>query len=66
MLMEEGKKDVVVISLVGQPYHVTLKKMSKGYQWEISYHGKGELEVLHVIENLDSELRRRYGAGESE
>lgn len=57
---EPGKKDYTV-GLVGQPYHILLKKMSKGYQWEISIHGTSETQVLNAVKSIDDKLRLEYG-----
>ena len=53
-----------------QAESIKLSKMSKGYQWEIRVHIKGDNyedkikgddEVLLRLENLNKELERRYG-----
>lgn len=43
---------------------VKLMKMSKGYQWEITFAGTDEAEVLKRIASVDSKLREQYQGGE--
>ena len=50
-----------------QKESVKLMKMSKGYQWEIKVHIedredlRGTEEALKKIEDIDKELREKYG-----
>lgn len=40
---------------------VKLMKMSKGYQWEITYEHTDNDELLAQIKDLDQKLRTKYG-----
>jgi len=40
---------------------VKLMKMSKGYQWEITYEGEDTDKVLARINEADTKLRLEYG-----
>ena len=35
-------------------------KMSKGYQWEITYEGEDTAQVMDRISEMDAELRERF------
>lgn len=43
---------------------VKLSKMSKGYQWEISAEGPDPGALLIRLENVDKELRLKFGSEE--
>ena len=40
---------------------VKLMKMSKGYQWEITYENTDNDALLAQIKDLDTKLRNEYG-----
>jgi len=39
---------------------VKLLKMSKGYQWELTYEGVNDEEVLARLTKVDSKLRKEF------
>jgi hypothetical protein len=41
--------------------HVKLEKMSKGYNWEITFEGEKDAEVQALLEKVDEWLRAKYG-----
>ena len=43
---------------------VKLMKMSKGYQWEITYENTDNDALLAEIKDLDGKLREEYGQKE--
>jgi len=43
---------------------VKLMKMSKGYQWEITYENTNNDSLLAEIKDLDQKLREEYGEKE--
>ena len=43
---------------------VKLMKMSKGYQWELTYEHTDNDELLAKIRDLDQKLRAEYGEKE--
>lgn len=57
-------EDQKVVSTIAEPYHITLTKNSKGYQWEISVHEKSLEYALTTVDIADAELRKKYGAEE--
>jgi len=44
---------------------VKLMKMSKGYQWEITYEGENDEAVLRRIKDMETNLRKEF-SGECE
>ena len=40
---------------------VKLMKMSRGYQWEITYENTDNAELIKQLKEIDNELRREYG-----
>ena len=44
---------------------VKLMKMSKGYQWEITYEHTDDTKLIDRIDKINSELKKRYGSEES-
>ena len=44
-----------------QPFHVTLTKNTKGYQWEISIHGDNAEKTVDEIIKIDNKLSIEYG-----
>lgn len=61
-------KDISVVlhhTVKGEPeVRIKLMKMSKSYQWEISAEGPDPGAVLLRLENVDKELRLKYGSDE--
>ena len=45
---------------------VVLKKLAKGYGWEIKVYGDNESILLEKIKKIDEELRKLYGNKEEE
>uniref|UniRef100_A0A6M3LS84 PepSY domain-containing protein n=1 Tax=viral metagenome TaxID=1070528 RepID=A0A6M3LS84_9ZZZZ len=39
---------------------IKLSKMSKGYQWEITYEGQDGRGVINVIKSVDSALKECF------
>lgn len=46
---------------IAPPCKVKLMKMSKGYQWEISYSDESSDQVLYEIDKIDAQLKILYG-----
>ena len=44
---------------------VKLMKMSKGFQWEITYEGEDYIAVLDKIDKVNAELKARFAVEES-
>jgi len=43
---------------------VKLMKMSKGYQWEITYENTDDVKLLARLATVDAKLRADYGSVE--
>jgi hypothetical protein len=43
-----------------EPFKVKIMKMSKGYQWEISVHGKDFDDMLKMAKTVDDQLKLVY------
>lgn len=67
-LAEEPPEKVTrVVSEIRQPLKVELTKGSKGnYRWSITVNAENPTELLDTLEFLEGELKRKYGARESE
>jgi hypothetical protein len=51
-----------IYSSAPDPLKVKVMKMSKGYQWEISYTGADQTKILEIIKSVDAALYAEYGA----
>jgi hypothetical protein len=41
---------------------ITLKKLAKGYGWEIKCYGKDVSEILDKVDKADRDLKSKYGS----
>jgi len=44
-----------------EPMKIKLEKNSKGFNWEISIHGKDLAEILPKLEEANQALQGKYG-----
>lgn len=44
---------------------IKLMKMSKGYQWELTYEGEDINKIIQVLKDADTELKKEYNKEES-
>jgi hypothetical protein len=40
---------------------ITLVRTSRGYRWEVQVRHDDPLEVLEILEGINSELKQKYG-----
>ncbi|MHB8361436.1 MAG: hypothetical protein ACYDAO_02505 [Thermoplasmataceae archaeon] len=58
---QKGRLDIIE-TRVGLPYSITLKKMSKGFQWEIIVHGANLETVADQVDQINQRLAKTYGS----
>lgn len=52
---------IINIQKLAEPFHITLTKNTKGYQWEVSVHSETGEQALEQVQKLEAELKAKYG-----
>jgi len=59
--MTEQEKTTKVVQSYDQPIQIDLSRGAKGqYYWKISVKAESPLSALHMVQDIDQELRHRY------